>query len=193
MLRFPLVGTRTGRLLSVALALMAPVGAAQAWDDATGSQINLASSTSPKQKLDFAKQAADEMDAAVIAVGKLKETAEKDGDPDKIQCVKNKEVAIKALVDVSRKSNAALKEALQAGQSDLAEHEFRKVAVARSKTSQFLAEARACVGGGGTVAGNTDVEVNGGGLLDDGELGNDALDGLDEVLPPVTPPFTTFE
>jgi len=177
----------------MALALMAASGAALAWDDATGSQINLASSTSPKQKLDFAKQAADEMDAAVIAVGKLKETAEKDGDPDKIQCVKNKEVAIKALVDVSRKSNAALKEALQSGQSELAEHEFRKVAVARSKTSQFLAEAKSCVGGGGTVAGNTDVEVNGGGLLDDGELGNDALDNIDEVVPPAPPPGTAFE
>jgi hypothetical protein len=177
-------------LLGFGLALTA--GDARAYDDDANGQAYTPNSTNPKQKLDFAKQASTEIDDALVQVGKLKEIAEKDGDPDKIQCVRNKEASIRALVDVSKRANTALKSALQSNESELAEHEFRKVAVAVSKTRQFLAEAKACVGGGGSVAGNTDVEVTGGGLLDDGELSDGGLDVIEDLPPPNTY-GTTFE
>jgi len=160
------------------LALLGFAPSAQAQDD----QVEAASSTSPKEKLDFAADAIVEMNDGVKTVEKLQEQVTRAGDEELIQCVRIKMASVRALADVSEGANIAMTDALAEGNDERAEFEFRKIAIGLSKVRQFVAEAEACVGQGGAVDGNTEVSVNAQGIAegDDTEEGTtDGLIGLD--------------
>jgi hypothetical protein len=131
------------------------------------------------------------MDDAVKRTEKIQEQVTRDGDEDIIQCVRIKLASIKALTDVSERANNSMTDALADGNDERAEHEFRKIAIALSKVRQFVAEAEACVGQGGSVDGDTDVTVDVQGITDD----SDDTEGTDtdgEIIgddPPNTSPF----
>ena len=113
------------------------------------------------EKLRFAEKAVSEIQDGARRMSKAMEQAEKEKDPIKIQCISKKLSSTRALLEVSLSANARMKEAIQSGQMDRADHEFRKIAVALAKERQFLGEADACMGEGGQDAGQTRVEVVG--------------------------------
>lgn len=167
------------------LALLGFTPSAQAQDD----QVEAASSTSPKEKLDFAADAIVEMNDGIKTVEKLQEQVTREGDEELIQCVRIKMASIKALTDVSERANESMTDALADGNDERAEHEFRKIAIALSKVRQFVAEAEACVGQGGAVDGDTEVTVDAQGIAEGDDTEGDDTDGFIEPDPPSASQF----
>ena len=113
-------------------------------DDGVGSLLEQTATSTPQQKLEYAQEANDEMSDAVKFVGKLLEGARRDSDVEGLQCLTSRLTSIRALLQVSQSAELVMKDALGTGQGEKAEHEFRKVAVALSKSRQLLAEAERC-------------------------------------------------
>jgi len=141
-----------------------------------GLQAEDATQTSASEKISFSQSAIGEMEDSLESVTNLLNAITGQDDEEMVQCVQMKQASIKALVDVSKRANDMMQEALASGQTERSEYEFRKIAVALSKSRQFLAEAEACAGQGSVTAGTTDVEVlNTQGVTDADET--DASDG----------------
>jgi hypothetical protein len=163
-----------------------------AWAQDAASSLQQSSSISTQEKLDFTDAALSEMKDNIKAIRKLMDSAERDGDLDQIQCVRNKLASIQALLSVSERAQGAMKDALSNGQVDRAEYEFRKLAVAISKVRQFMAEAQACVGTEDLANGSSqNIDVSTGALPADDDAtsevpSNDVFIGVD---PPNASPF----
>jgi hypothetical protein len=158
--------------------------------DEARSQLEQSGATSSSEKISFARKAVAEMQDGERKMSKALEQAEKEKDPIKIQCVTKKLSSTRALLEVSLSAQARMKEAIDAGANEKGDHEFRKIAVALAKERQFLAEAEACMGGGGKDAGQTQVEVVG--ASEDRFDVTDPLTGLGDDVgldPPNTSPF----
>ena len=175
-------GLQRTRLTVMALALTfgAPVAAQ---DGEVSGQLEVTSATSAKEKLDFARDALAEMDSTKKRAEKLLDQAERGGEGDQIQCVRLKLASIKTLKQVSERAQSNMSEAIASENDLLADHEFRKIAVALSKVRQFIAEAEACMGEVGSADGSTEVSVNKEGISDaeeteplTGEIGTVATD-----------------
>jgi len=176
--------------LWIAAALFAVAPTALAQDDGASGQLEQGSSTSDREKLEFAESSVSEMNDAVKSVSKKLETAERESDDLKIQCLSKKLSGIRALSEVSADAKSSMEKALSSGDTSLAEHEFRKIAVALSKVRQFQAEAEACVGDSDTTPGVTDVNVSIDGLTEGTET--DLMDPGDIDIgsePPDQSPF----
>jgi len=148
-------------------------------------------STSPREKLGYAEDATDEMRDAIREVTRMVETARKDNEVERLQCLTTNLTSLRSLLQVSESAQAAMAQALEAGEMERADHELRKIAVARTKTRELMSAAQACITGTTALEpGETVVLVEGGefvdesGLLDYSEdpfdLGND---------PPEASPF----
>ena len=176
------------RLMTFCALALAFASPAFAQDGATG-EIEASTELSDTEKTSFAADAISEMRDAESDVSRLLATAEKEGDVLTINCLTKKLAAIRSLVEVSESASATMNDAMVSGTGG-ADAEFRKIAVALSKSRQFRAEAEACTGGGDGESGETTVDVEGDawGLGDDTsgiEDGNSDL-GTD---PPGTTPF----
>jgi len=153
-------------------------------------QSTTAAQAGAKQKMSFSRDAIQEMQDGMKSVTKLLDAAERDGDVDRIQCVRNKSASVRALLEVSQRADNSMKDAIASGETQRAEHEFRKVAVAISKVRQFVAEAEACMGDTGAAVGTTEIEVTSEGIAKTDDtaplVDDDLVVGVD---PPPTSPF----
>jgi hypothetical protein len=179
-------------LFAVALAWASPGplgGAAFAQGVDASGQLEAAATTSPKEKMDFAAGALQEMAGAEKTVRKMLEQAEKEGESatQKIQCLNNKLASIRALQEVSDGANGSMQEALAANQNELADFHFRKIAVAITKVRQFVAEAEACMGQTGTTGGTESIDISGDTLAEN--IDDYFYDVDDEVPAPDVTPF----
>ncbi|MDP6933053.1 MAG: hypothetical protein QGG40_09060 [Myxococcota bacterium] len=171
---------------------IAAIGTGSAWaQDTVAGELAQSSTTTPKEKLEFASAALDEMRSAVKSSEKMLTNAQREDDVEMSQCLRNKMASMRALAEVSEGARGAMQEALASSNMERAEHEFRKVAVAVSKVRQFMAEAEACLGEGAARPGTTEVEVTVEGITDveDDTVGSDAEVGVVGVDPPQTSPF----
>jgi hypothetical protein len=134
--------------------------------------------SSPEEKVGFAEHSRDEIAEADRAVARLVEAARKDGNAQVLQCLASRQTAVRALLGVANGSTDALKTAVAGGEGAKAELEFRKVAVAVSKTRIFLAESQRCVAGGGSGSGSTIVGYASA-LTQSDELANEAVNTID--------------
>ena len=162
-LRIPLKG------LWITAALMVASPTVLAQEEPPGSRLEQGSTTTDKEKLDFAANAIIEMLDTKASVRKKLESAEREGDELKKKCLAKKLAGIRALSEVSADASVSMEKALAAGDQSLAELQFRKVAVALSKVRQFQAEAEACVGDSDTTPGVTDINVTIDGLTEGDE------------------------
>lgn len=147
----------TALLLSLVLSLG---GLAEAATPGVAGQLEQSATTSPKEKVEFARAAIEEIGTSVKTVEKLLEQAQKDKNVEHIECLTRKLTPLRALYEVTRQSNTTMQEALAASDNVHADQEFRKVAVALTKARDFLAEAQACVGDTGVKRGDASVSVN---------------------------------
>jgi hypothetical protein len=175
-------------LFAVALSLAFPPIAHAQGVDAAG-QLEASAATTPKEKLDFATAAIQEMAVGEKTVRKLLEQAQKEGDSatGKIQCLNNKLASIRALQEVSDAANTSMQEKLAQNQNELADFQFRKIAVAITKVRQFVAEAEACMGQTGTTGGTESVDVSGDTLAEN--IDDYFYDVDDDVPAPDVTPF----
>lgn len=169
------------------MLLLAVAPAAPAQD---GGMLAQAAELTPKDMVQGARTALEEMHESAAETARLLETAERKGEPEEVDCVRTRNSAVVALEGVSETANRDMNAALAVDQVPRASHEYRKIEVALGKVRQFTGEAQACVGGG-AVADDT-TEVSGGEALSDGTdetEGSGIDDGVVGVDPPGTTPF----
>lgn len=169
-------------------------GVAVAADPVTvTSELERAEATSDKEKEAGASAARTELKDAVDQARKLRDAAKRSGDTDVIRCVETKLVSLEALKLVVDTASGSLTDAIVAREADRANHEFRKIVVARSKGAVLLSEANQCSGGDRPQAGKTVTEMLAE-FLSDEEV-QDVLAQLDLLNldfgadPPQTSPF----
>lgn len=161
-----MLGLRTVAVLVLALGALGFSPVASAQDTGVSGELVRSASASPEEKLAYALAANEEMRNASKSVSRLVEQARRDSNTNRLQCLTNRLTAIRSLLQVSESAEVAMKEALSntadPRASERADHEFRKIAVARQKTSQLYAEAEQCMDDSGLQPGETVVTVNGG-------------------------------
>lgn len=144
---------------------------------------------SPQEQVQFAAEASEEMRHAVKEISKLLDSVRRDGSPDQLSCLNQRLTAVRALLQVTEASEVAMKDAMQSGETERAEREFRKIAVARSKIEELRAEADHCVSAAGAQSGSLSVTVK-----QDLDKPNDETQALAEDVdygfdPPEASPF----
>lgn len=143
-------------LLALGLALGGP---AYAQSTGISGELEQSASTSPKEKAQFVDGALAEIADGVKTVEGLLADAEKEKNVEQIECLTRKLTPMRALLEVSKQSSNAMRQNLASNDVVHADQEFRKVAVALTKTREFLAEAQACVGDSGVERGDSSATV----------------------------------
>ena len=155
--------TRT--LCFLALLAATPALAQDPGGDPTGvsSELERTATTSPQEKIAYAETSNQEIRDAEKQVSRYLDQARKDGDAEAIECLVNRQTSVRALLQVSEQAEISMKDAIASGDDERANHEFRKIAVAVSKTRMLLAEAQRCASDQQLQPGSTvtEWEVNG--------------------------------
>jgi hypothetical protein len=141
------------------VAMLCVVPSALAATPGVNAELESASTTSPKEKTEFGRSAVDEIGGKVRTVEKLMEQAQKDKNVEHIDCLQRKLTPMRALLEVSKQSNVSMQSALSSAQVPKAEQEFRKIAVALTRSRDFAAEAQGCVGDSGVARGEPSYTV----------------------------------
>lgn len=184
--------TALTRIAGAALVTMALLGTPGAHAQETGvvGEIERTASTTPQEKVEYATQTNEEIRTSIQSITELVETARRDNNAERLQCLNTRLSAIRALVQVSEAAEVAMREAIVAGRIERADHEFRKIAVARTKTRQLQAEADRCVDDSGPVVGETVVAVDGDDVGADEDMSAVPYDPFDLGFdPPEASPF----
>lgn len=159
--------------LSIVLGALA-LTPAYAQEAGISGELEQSTTTTPREKAQFADGALAEIEGAVKTVETLLKDAEnaKEKNAEAIECLTRKLTPLRALAEVSRQSNNSMKQFLAANDPVHADQEFRKVAVALTKAREFLAEAQACVGDTGVQRGDSSATVTDGGdnYVDEGDV-----------------------
>jgi hypothetical protein len=152
------------------------------------SDLERTSTTSPQEKIAYAETSNQEIRDAEKQIAKLLEQSRKDGDAEAIECLVTRLTSVRALLQVSEAAEIAMKDALAGGDDERANHEFRKIAVAISKTRMLLAEAQRCASDQQLQSGTTLTEWEAEGENPD-DLPTATIDTVDfgTVPPPVSP------
>ncbi|MFT4627792.1 MAG: hypothetical protein ACI8PZ_006479 [Myxococcota bacterium] len=143
-------------------AILAGVLVAQpalAQDGGIRSELERSASTSDDDKLDYAETARTEIADTLRSVTKALEGARREGDADKIQCLTSRLTSVRALQVVTDGAATSMRSAIENGEAEKADHEFRKIAVALGKTRMLSAEAQQCDSGAGVQPGETVIEL----------------------------------
>jgi hypothetical protein len=153
-----------GRFSSIAAALVAGwlgvSGVAAQQPTGVTSELARAATTSPEEKIAYAQDANTEINGAIKTIEKLLDSAKRgNASPDAIQCLNARLTQARTLAAVSQASEITMKEDLAVQELEGAMHEFRKIAIALSKTRGLLAEAYTCTGNEEEAAGTTTTEV----------------------------------
>lgn len=183
---------RSGLVLLALAALTSGAisGTAFAQDSGVAGDLERTATASPQEKLQYAADAVEELKQTLKSAEKLLEEARKDGETEQVECLAERISQIRALAQVTESAQGAMQKALEAGNTERADHEMRKIAVALSKSRQLSLEAQACVDESSLASGETQISVSGGmeGEVDETDpLDVDVLDqGYD---PPQQSPF----
>ncbi len=183
-----MVRSRVAALALLLLGLPFVPLTALAQEPGVSGELERVATTSPEEKISYSATALEEMRNGIKSVTKLVETARRDGDVEKLQCVTNRLTAMRALLQVSEAADGSMQEALANSEPEKGDHEFRKIAVALSKSRQLLAEAERCYTVAPTSGEETIVSVEGGTPGDD-DIQTHFNDLDVGVTPPEASPF----
>jgi ABC-type transport system involved in cytochrome bd biosynthesis fused ATPase/permease subunit len=118
----------------------------------------------------------------------LEEARSKEKDIGKINCVNDKQAAIKGFLKVSEQSYVKLKQAVDTGDQQAAKHHYTLIAVSNQKVNKLTQEAQMCAGDIQRYSDETTVEMN---VDDDMRSGLDYLSQDETIgimeLPELTP------
>ena len=140
--------------------------------------------------MEYATAALNEMRIAAKAIGRMVDVARKDSSVEEVICLSTRLTSIRALLQVSEGADRALRDALAIQDNNKGNHEFRKIAVALTKTRQLVSESERCASDNVLRSGETSIQWKGGLESpedDTADLETDLLDlGID---PPEVSPF----
>jgi hypothetical protein len=112
----------------------------------------------PEARLKSAERALGRIRAILNRVLKLQESARKEKDILKLNCINEKLIAVKGLLRVAEQAFASLQEAVQA-QGDLAQHETERIDTAAQRAREVGNEAEACTGEASVYTGPILLEL----------------------------------
>jgi hypothetical protein len=181
---------------ALALVAMLPLAvflgqAVAAEPTGVSSDLERTANTTPEEKLAYAASANQEIADALRAMDKMYEQSKARGEEgaDGAACISKKRLSVAALQTVSTAAETQMKTYLNTGAYENADHEYRKIAVAVTKTRILLAEAQQCATGSQLESGTTLVDWESA-LQDDDQLLEPDIDDLDiDVAPPAITPF----
>jgi hypothetical protein len=175
-------------LLTVVFGFASSVSFAQ--DGGVTGELQRYAETSSEEKRQYVTDAISEMSEGIKQVERLSDTAKRKKDDEEISCISSRLTQMRALSQVTEMAQIALSEASAASNDERSNHEFRKTAVALSKSRQLRVEAEACVGQSRTRSGETKVTVVGALESDSDDLEAPFYDLLDlGVDPPLVSPY----
>lgn len=181
---------RSKALAGLTLSLLFGATIAVAQDEGVTGGLERTATTTPEQKLQYSADGAEEIAGSVKTVQKLVDDAERGGDPEQVECLTSRLSQLRRLSDVVNRAGYDMKSALETGETERANFEFRKIGVALSRSRQLVLQAEACTEDSGLMNGETVVRVEGDVESDQGEtdpLKEEVLDqGYD---PPQESPF----
>lgn len=114
------------------LAQPAPVGEAKVLSD--------------RDKGDEGVKSIASMRDVLVLVNKLVDDARQERDPLRLNCVNERKTQISGLVKVAELSLEELKAASKERQPEAVDHEYNKIAIAKTKVDSYKTEAEQCIG-----------------------------------------------
>lgn len=133
----------------LALVLVAGVALTQTGEAAPTpppTQVEKAPELSDAEKIRRSNEALSRMRQLLKDMLTKLEEARNTKDVVKLNCVNEKLTQIKGLLRISEQADVSLQEAVAKREPTTAEHEYRKVSIARQKVEQLRAEGEECIG-----------------------------------------------
>jgi HSP90 family molecular chaperone len=134
-----------------------------------------------ESKISSSRQSLEETNAL------LEKAREQEKDVMKINCINDKQAAIKGFLKVAEQSYVKLKDAVSGNDSEEADHHYTLISVSKQKIDSLAEEARMCAGEVQRYAEETRVEVD----VDDDVADTDGYvppdPGRITTLPELTP------
>jgi hypothetical protein len=166
---------RDWRKLLIAALIIGAVGAVQAQpdgddDDSTGSLGLGGGSQAKLTPREMERQSAillSEMRTVHRKVVELQQAARKSKDIIKLNCVNDKLLQVKQLLNIAEGSRASMVEAIAASNEGERYHHFTSLTVAADKVKGLRDEAEACIGQEMVFLGPTAVDVDKPPIVDD--------------------------
>ncbi len=109
----------------------------------------------------------EKMQEVLVRVVELQKLARKQKDVIKLNCVNDKLLQIKQLLNIAEAGRTDLIESIAQQDSDESLHQYSQISIAKEKTDGLHGEAEGCIGEELVFLGPTEIEVDDPGLLDD--------------------------
>jgi len=176
-------------LFLAALASLALGGsllrAQPAGDDApeVTAPIETASKLTPAEMQAAVEKNIKAMQETLVRVVELQQVARKQKDVIKLNCVNDKLLQVKQLLNIAEAGRTDLIESVAQGDAPAQTHHYSQITITSEKTSGLRDEAEGCIGEELVFLGPTEVTVDDPGLPDD-PTGDDAFDWSDVIEPP---------
>jgi hypothetical protein len=122
---------------------------------------------SPREMATETKRLLSEMEGYHVRVLQLQGAARKAKDVIKLNCVNEKLLAVKQLLNIGEVAENDLTEAIASGDRDAQVHQYSQVKLAQERAVAARDEAEACIGEEIIFVGPTKVEVDGPAMPDD--------------------------
>ncbi len=122
---------------------------------------------SPREMATETKKLLGEMEGFHIRVLQLQGAARKAKDVIKLNCVNEKLLAVKQLLNIGEVAQNDLTEAIASGDRDAQVHQYSQVRLAQERATSERDEAEGCIGEEIIFIGPTQVDVNGPAMPDD--------------------------
>ncbi len=135
-------------------------------------------SLSPEQMMEKANEYIDDMKSMHKRMLTLQGAARKQKDIIKLNCVNDKLLQLKQLLNIADEARNALTEAITLEKEDERYHQYEQIELAHEKAMALRDEAEACIGEELVFLGPTEVDVDEPGVADD-PTGDDPFDFTD--------------
>jgi hypothetical protein len=122
---------------------------------------------SPREMATEVKKLQQQMEGFHVRVLQLQAAARKAKDVIKLNCVNEKLLAVKQLLNIADNAENDLTEAIAAGDRDAQVHQYSQIKLAHERATGERDEAEACIGEEIVFIGPTKVDVDGPAMPDD--------------------------
>jgi len=112
---------------------------------------------------DMQQQAAadlDKMRAALTRIVALQEVGRKQKDVIKLNCVNDKLLQVKQLLNIAEEASTNLSEAIARNDEESRYHEFSRITISAQQVSVLMTEAEDCLGSWDLLPGAAQIEVS---------------------------------
>jgi hypothetical protein len=134
----------------------------------------------PREMADETKKLLAEMEKMHLRILELQAAARKSKDVIKLNCVNEKLLAVKQLLNIGDAAETDLTEAIAGGDRAAAVHQYGQVKLAHERTTAERDDAEGCIGEEIVFVGPTKVDVTGPTMPDDPtDDPNDPFSGVD--------------